>query len=102
MTITSTPPPSPPRIKAILQQVAADHCCTVADLLGERRFRAIAHARFDAMWQMYSLTRPQGGRLLSLSQIGYYLGHRDHTTIIHGLRRWAQLNDQPDPFARAA
>jgi hypothetical protein len=52
---------------------------------------------------------------LSLGQIGNIFGGRDHTTILYGIHRhkarmaWvevlrfaADVNDQPDLFARAA
>lgn len=46
--------------------------------------RAIAHARQYAMWRMRQETTQ------SLPQIGRFLGGRDHTTVLYGVRRHAQ------------
>jgi chromosomal replication initiator protein len=52
-----------------------------ADLLSERRNRAIARPRQAAMWLAKQLTTR------SLPDIGRRFGGRDHTTVLHAVRR---------------
>lgn len=82
-----TPPPSPmmPRWKIILREVANKHKLNVTDLLSTRRPRNIVAARHEAMYRMKTETS------LSLPSIGKRLGGLDHTTVIHGLRRYELL-----------
>lgn len=70
-------------IAAIKQAVAAHYGLEATDLEGKRR--AVARQRQVAMYLARNLTNA------SLPTIGYYLGRRDHTTIIHGVRRIDEL-----------
>lgn len=65
--------------REIIAKVAAEHRMTVDDLTGPSRVRAVCIPRWRAMREM----RERG---LSLTRIGELL-NRDHTTIVHGLRR---------------
>lgn len=65
----------------VIAAVADRHSLTVADLKSTSRVRGIAWPRQEAMWEL----RQTG--LWSLPQIGYFLGGRDHTTVIFGIRR---------------
>lgn len=65
----------------IAAEIAAMHGVTVADQIGPSRIATIARARHHAMWRMYQ--EPH----LSLTMIGRYLGGRDHTTVLYGIRR---------------
>lgn len=78
-------PSHPP---TILAQVAADHGCTVPDLLGRDRSRHLVAARIDAAHRLRDLD-------LSTPEIGRLLGGRDHTTILNALSR-----PRPDVEAR--
>lgn len=73
----------------ILEEVAAKHDVTVADIRGPRRRIEISHARQEAMYRLYSerknLSLPMIGRMLS----------RDHTTVMHGIRAHAKRADLP-------
>ena len=71
------------RLADILDQVSVKYGLSVADLKGPERFRRIAHPRQEAMWRMH-----QTGRY-SLTQIGRFLGNRDHTTVLYGIRQHA-------------
>jgi hypothetical protein len=66
----------------ICQQIAHRHGLTVADMRGPRRDHHAAHARHEVMWALMKTGR------WSTTQIGRYLGDRDHTTVIHGIRRY--------------
>jgi chromosomal replication initiator protein len=77
--------------RAILIQVAADHGLTVDALRSADRRRKVAHARFDAFARLRALHIAPGRHKFSLPQIGRFLGDRDHTTVIHGIRKAAEL-----------
>ena len=49
-------------------------------LLGPRRLRPLAYAR-----QITMLVAREQCPWMSTTQIGRYLGGRDHTTVVHGL-----------------
>ncbi|MBC7670759.1 MAG: chromosomal replication initiator protein DnaA, partial [Gemmatimonadaceae bacterium] len=74
-----------------IQKATADHYgMKQADLLSERRNRAIARPRQAAMWLAKQLTTR------SLPDIGRRFGGRDHTTVLHAVRRIEALRvDDP-------
>lgn len=67
--------------------VATRHSCSVAELRGPARERCIAWPRQEAMWLMRQVLTPKGEHRFSLLQIGRFLGDRDHTTVLHGIRK---------------
>jgi chromosomal replication initiation ATPase DnaA len=67
--------------RTILLAVAIRHGLTIEELTGPGQFREVAWPRQEAMWLMYKTGR------YSLPQIGRYLGGRDHTTVLYGIRR---------------
>jgi chromosomal replication initiator protein len=74
-----------------IQKATADHYgMKQADLLSERRNRAIARPRQAAMWLAKQLTTR------SLPDIGRRFGGRDHTTVLHAVRRIEALRAE-DP-----
>lgn len=76
-----------PRWREIAREVCAAHRVTFLDLCSPRRDRKVTDARAEACWRMRHETT------LSLPQIGKRLGGRDHTTILHNIRRFeARLN----------
>ncbi|HEY5412801.1 MAG TPA: chromosomal replication initiator protein DnaA [Caulobacteraceae bacterium] len=64
-----------------------------ADLLSDRRNRAIARPRQTAMWLCKQLTTR------SLPDIGRRFGGRDHTTVLHAVRKIEQLKGVDAPIA---
>lgn len=72
-------------MKAIVTDVAIERGVSYYDLVkpdsvpGARSF-ALAHPRQEAMWRMH-----QTGKW-SLPQMGRFLGGRDHTTCLSGIR----------------
>ena len=65
-----------------IQKATAEHYgMKQADLLSERRNRAVARPRQAAMWLAKQLTTR------SLPDIGRRFGGRDHTTVLHAVRR---------------
>ena len=78
------------KILAVATEVTGVSC---EDLIGPRRSAKVARPRHLA-YHLVKITRPD----LSLPAIGRAF-KRDHTTIIHGLKKVALLADQP-PFNR--
>jgi chromosomal replication initiator protein len=78
-----------------IQKAVAEHySLRQADLLSERRNRAIARPRQAAMWLAKQLTTR------SLPDIGRRFGGRDHTTVIHAVRRIEELKQDDAVLAR--
>ena len=78
-----------------IQKACAEHYgMKQADLISERRNRAIARPRQAAMWLAKSLTTR------SLPDIGRRFGGRDHTTVLHAVRRIEALRLEDAQLAR--
>lgn len=67
----------------IVAEVVAKHHITGAQIMGEGRARNVVTARHEAFWLCTQFTG------CSLQQIGRFFGNRDHTTVLHGVRRHA-------------
>jgi hypothetical protein len=98
-------PPSPDYIpsghREIVAAIAADMDVSLADVIGLKRSKPIMQARLVA----YKVLSSRGTN--SLAQVGRWIGGRDHSTVINGLRkfekdatpwmreivkRWSELN----------
>ncbi|MHB8528300.1 MAG: chromosomal replication initiator protein DnaA [Caulobacteraceae bacterium] len=78
-----------------IQKAASDHFgLKQADLISERRTRSVARPRQAAMWLAKQLTTR------SLPDIGRRFGGRDHTTVIHAVRRIEALRATDPQLAR--
>ena len=78
-----------------IQKATAEHYrLKQSDLLSERRTRALARPRQAAMWLAKQLTTR------SLPDIGRRFGGRDHTTVLHAVRRIDQLKSEDPVIAR--
>ncbi|HID01410.1 MAG TPA: chromosomal replication initiator protein DnaA, partial [Piscirickettsiaceae bacterium] len=76
-----------------IQKTVADYYkVRVADLLGKRRSRNVARPRQMAMALAKELTTH------SLPEIGDAFGGRDHTTVLHAVRKVRQLREQDPRF----
>lgn len=67
-------------MQEIADLVAGYYKVRLSDLQGKRRLRSVAYPRQVTMYLARHFTD------YSLTEIGAYLGGRDHTTIIHGVR----------------
>ncbi len=77
-------------IGEIQRGVAEHYAIKLSDLLSPRRARSVARPRQIAMFLAKDLTDK------SLPEIGRKFGNRDHTTIMHGVKRVIQLcKDDP-------
>lgn len=72
-------------IEEIQRRVAEHYNIRLSDMIGPKRLRTIARPRQVAMYLAKQLT-PR-----SLPEIGRRFGGRDHTTIMHGVRRIEEL-----------
>ena len=77
----------------IQKAVAEYYSMKQADLLSDRRNRAIARPRQVAMWLCKQLTTR------SLPDIGRRFGGRDHTTVLHAVRKIEELKGVDAPIA---
>jgi len=79
----------------MIQKVVAEHyALKQADLISERRARAVARPRQVAMWLAKQITTR------SLPDIGRRFGGRDHTTVLHAVRRIEALKAEDAAIAR--
>jgi chromosomal replication initiator protein len=79
----------------MIQKTVSEHySLTQADLISERRARAVARPRQVAMWLAKQITTR------SLPDIGRRFGGRDHTTVLHAVRRIESLKAEDPQIAR--
>jgi chromosomal replication initiation ATPase DnaA len=76
------------RVAEVLSEVATRHRTTVDLIKSDCRFSEVVHARQEAMYRLRSLLREDGSHRLSFPRIGQIL-NRDHTTVLHGMKRHA-------------
>jgi chromosomal replication initiator protein len=72
-------------IEEIQRKVGEHYAVRLSDLIGPKRQRPIARPRQVAMYLAKQLTSR------SLPEIGRRFGGRDHTTVMHGVRRIEEL-----------
>ena len=82
--VAAPPPVDVPMTNAqrIMREVCMKHRVTKAELVGPQRSVGLVAARHEAMYRMKKETT------MSLPAIGRKLGDRDHTTILHGVRKY--------------
>lgn len=86
----SLPSPStPPAPEAIIRSVARYFNTTREALTGASRLKTITEARHVAMYLLREDAQ------LPLKAIGDLLGHRDHSTVIHGYRKASTYLNKP-------
>ena len=78
-----------------IQKAVAEHYgLKQADIISERRARVVARPRQAAMWIAKQITTR------SLPDIGRRFGGRDHTTVLHAVRRIEALKQDDPVLAR--
>ncbi|MEC8668159.1 MAG: chromosomal replication initiator protein DnaA [Pseudomonadota bacterium] len=80
-------------VEEIQRKVAEHYNIRMSDLIGPKRVRTYARPRQVAMYLAKQLTSR------SLPEIGRRFGGRDHTTVIHGVRRVEELKQQDGQIA---
>ncbi len=72
-------------VEEIQRRVSEHYNIRISDLIGPKRTRTLARPRQVAMWLSKHLTNR------SLPEIGRRFGKRDHTTVMHGVRKIDEL-----------
>jgi len=80
-------------IEEIQRRVSEHYNIRLSDMIGPKRVRSYARPRQVAMYLCKQLTSR------SLPEIGRRFGGRDHTTIMHGVRRIEELRIQDGQIA---
>lgn len=80
-------------VEDIQRKVSEHYNIRFADLIGPRRFRTVTRPRQMAMYLAKELTSR------SLTEIGRRFGGRDHTTVLHSVRRMEKLRGQDSQIA---
>ncbi|MDF0601948.1 chromosomal replication initiator protein DnaA [Psychromarinibacter sp. C21-152] len=80
-------------IEEIQRRVSEHYNIRLSDMIGPRRLRALARPRQVAMYLSKQLTSR------SLPEIGRRFGNRDHTTILHGVKKIEELMAQDSQLA---
>ncbi len=83
--IVTPPPHRGPTVALIKAMVAEYYDIPPIDMVSDRRSREVARPRQVAMYLANRLTTQ------STPAIGRYLGGRDHTTVMHGIRNIERL-----------
>ena len=83
-------------IDAIVKKVCEHYNIRQSDLMSKSRVRTVARPRQMAMFLAKTLTTK------SLPEIGRALGGRDHTTILHGVRKIEELRGNDHQIAEDA
>lgn len=76
-------------MKHLAKAVAVRHCVTYDEIVGESRVRSI----FKPRAMFCHIAYEHLGK--STTQIGRFLGGRDHTTVIHARRRAKEFGIDP-------
>jgi chromosomal replication initiator protein len=80
----------PGTLREIALETCAQYGLSLADLTGQSRKREHAHPRHVFMWRARQVFHHTGGHRHSLPKIGRFLGGRDHTSVLHGVKRYAR------------
>ncbi len=80
-------------IEEIQRKVGEHYNIRLSDIIGPKRVRTIARPRQIAMYLSKQLTSR------SLPEIGRRFGGRDHTTVMHGVRRIEELKTHDNQIA---
>ena len=80
-------------VEEIQRKVAEHYNIRLSDMIGPKRVRTFARPRQIAMYLCKQLTSR------SLPEIGRRFGGRDHTTVMHGVRRIEELRVQDGQIA---
>lgn len=80
------------RAHRLLAQISAAHGFTPNDVKSARREARLVRCRHEVIWRLKDET------LWSLPQIGRFLGNRDHTSVLHGIRKHQALLDENAPL----
>jgi hypothetical protein len=73
-------PELPGGLNEVADRIAFRHNTTVAEIISKSREQHVCNARVELMGEMWR-------KGLSTTSIGRILGGRDHTTVLHGVKK---------------
>lgn len=79
-----------PTLRSIAEEVAEKHNVTIDEMQSPRRQKRIVRARHEYCYRARHETTH------SYPRIGAFLGGRDHSTVIHGVKKWGELLERGD------
>jgi hypothetical protein len=82
------------QINKMISMIANHFGMQTRDLIGRSRKRQVLYPRYHLIQILKTKT------VLSLSEIGKYVGGRDHSTIIHAIEEHESLRNQDTAFFR--
>src|SRR5271166_4040421 len=91
---TSAPKSTGSKARGAVRAVSKRTGVSVDDILGRQRINVIASARHEAIWRVRQVTE------WSLPRVGHFFAQRDHTTVLHSIRRMEDRAAR-DPDLRA-
>jgi Bacterial dnaA protein helix-turn-helix len=91
---TSAPKSTGSKARGAVRAVSKRTGVSVDDILGRQRINVIASARHEAIWRVRQVTE------WSLPRVGHFFVQRDHTTVLHSIRRMEDRAAR-DPDLRA-
>lgn len=77
----------------IIREVCDLTGISITELKSPRKTHNLVRARYYIAWRARKETSA------SFPQIGRYLGRRDHTTVLHGVRQFQAALDRREPWA---
>jgi chromosomal replication initiation ATPase DnaA len=83
----STIPENMTSTQRIIWDVAQKHGVTIKDMVGPIRTMKLVAARHEAFYRIRTEQHK------TLQYIGRFFGRRDHTTVLHGIRRHKKVLD---------
>lgn len=75
--------------KRIMHEVAEKHRVTVGEIKSSNRAQHLVRARYEVFYRLRTETD------MSLPAIGRRCGGRDHTTVLHGIRKYMSTHGEP-------
>ncbi|MBW2136256.1 MAG: chromosomal replication initiator protein DnaA [Deltaproteobacteria bacterium] len=87
-TLIEDSPPLRPSLEHIKMTTSAYFGISASDLVSSRKNRAFSYPRHVAMYLARKYTT------LSYKEIGHSLGHKDHSTVLYGIRRIERSRDR--------
>lgn len=79
------------KVRLIMRAVSFKHGVSITDMKSHRRPHNVVSARFELFARLYRKTE------MSLPQIGRTIGGRDHTSVMHGIRKFTEFRDNYQP-----
>lgn len=71
------------KVSAIIEEVAAEHCVSVADIMGKNRTATVANARMHAIYEVARLNRDW-----TQAMVAKAIGLKDRQSVVNAIKLW--------------